>query len=54
MNKSSITIDLLREVLDHLEYMFFEKSDYNLNIIGIGAKDRNYNGFIAVAYNYKN
>ncbi|WP_299202551.1 hypothetical protein [uncultured Amphritea sp.] len=53
MNKSDITVNNLREACARLGYAFFERGEYNLNIIGIRSEDRNSNAFndvLAVAF----
>jgi len=57
MNKSTVTVEKLREALVRLDYAFFENGDYNLNIIGIRTEDNSsnsFNDFIAVAYKIEN
>lgn len=53
MDKSRITIDVLRNTCKSLGYKFFENGDYNLNLIGIRAYPGTINKFddlICLAY----
>lgn len=53
MDKSRITIDLIRAVCQRLGYKFFEHGDYNLNVIGIRTDDdkaNTFNDFITLSF----
>lgn len=45
MIKSDITVDLLHEACLRAGYVFFERGDYNLNIIGIRSADKDADTF---------
>lgn len=53
MNTSDITVEMLREACARKGYEFFERGDYNLNIIGIRSEDNESNAFndvLAIAF----
>lgn len=53
MNLRDITVDSLRKSVERLGHTFFEHGDYNLNLIGIRAEDKDSNSFndvICLAY----
>ena len=53
MNKSDITIKTIREAVTLKGYNFFEKGNYNLNIIGIRTEDmesNSFNDYLSVTY----
>lgn len=54
MKTSDITVEMLREACARKDYLFFEKGDYNINIIGIRTKDNAANTFNdVICYVYK-
>lgn len=53
MDKSQITVERLRSSLEALQYRFFERGDFNLNLIGIRAADRHadhFNDLLCIAF----
>lgn len=45
MNKSDLSVDLLRAACQRKDYAFFENHEFNLNIIGIRSRDMSTNTF---------